>query len=51
LSRIQNLNRPDFVIFVLLSVHADHSTERERARTIFEEAGAEDISFTEEARV
>jgi len=36
---------------VLISVHADNSTERERARTIFEEAGAEDISCTEEARV
>src|SRR5205807_4864314 len=36
---------------VLISVHADNSTERERARTIFEEAGAEDISFTAEARV
>ena len=36
---------------VLISVHADNGTERERARTIFEEAGAEDISFTAEARV
>src|SRR6266581_5378870 len=36
---------------VLISVHADNSTERERARTIFEEAGAEDISFAAEVRV
>jgi hypothetical protein len=36
---------------VLISVHAENSTERDRARTIFEEAGAEDISYTEEARV
>jgi hypothetical protein len=36
---------------VLISVHAENSTERDRARTIFEEAGAEDISYTEEASV
>jgi hypothetical protein len=36
---------------VLISVHAEDSTERNRAKTIFEEAGAEDISYTEEARV
>jgi hypothetical protein len=36
---------------VLISVHADDSTERNRAKTIFEEAGAEDISYTEEAHV
>src|SRR5262245_55679850 len=36
---------------LLSSVHADDSTERDRAKTIFEEAGAEDISYTEEARV
>jgi hypothetical protein len=35
----------------LISVHAEDSTERERAKTIFEQAGAEDISYTEEARV
>jgi uncharacterized membrane protein len=36
---------------LLISVHTDNSTEREHAKTIFEEAGAEDISYTEEARV
>jgi hypothetical protein len=36
---------------LLISVHADDSTERDRAKAIFEEAGAEDISYTEEARV
>jgi hypothetical protein len=36
---------------VLISVHAEDSTERNRAKTIFEDAGAEDISYTEEARV
>jgi hypothetical protein len=36
---------------VLISVHAENSTERDRARNIFEEAGAEDISYTEEASV
>ena len=36
---------------MLISVHAEDSTERDRAKTIFEQAGAEDISYTEEARV
>jgi hypothetical protein len=36
---------------LLISVHTEASTERDRAKTIFEEAGAEDISYTEEARV
>ena len=36
---------------ILVSVHTDDSTERDRAKTIFEEAGAENISYTEEARV
>jgi len=36
---------------VLISVHAENSTERDRARKICEEARAEDISYTEEARV
>jgi len=36
---------------ILISVHTDNSTERDRAKTIFEQAGAEDISYTEEARV
>src|ERR671936_186569 len=36
---------------LLISVHTDNSTERDRAKQIFEEAGAEDISYTEEARV
>ena len=36
---------------MLISVHADDSTERDRAKTIFERAEAEDISYTEEARV
>jgi hypothetical protein len=36
---------------LLISVHADDNTERDRAKAIFEEAGAEDISYTEEARV
>src|SRR5918996_1941724 len=31
---------------LLISVHADNSSERDRAKTIFEEAGAEDISYT-----
>src|ERR671925_1250256 len=35
---------------LLISVHTDDSTERDRAKTIFEEAGAEDIAYTEEAR-
>ena len=36
---------------LLISIHTDDSNERDRAKTIFEEAGAEDISYTEEARV
>jgi hypothetical protein len=36
---------------LLISVHAENSTERDRAKTIFEEAGAEDISYTAEAHV
>ena len=36
---------------LLISVHTDDSTERDRVKTIFEEAGAEDIASTEEARV
>lgn len=36
---------------VLISVHTENSTERDRAKAIFEQAGAEDISYTEEARV
>ena len=36
---------------MLISVHADDSTERDRAKAIFERAGAEDISYTEEAGV
>jgi len=36
---------------VLISVHTEDSTERARAKTIFEQPGAEDISYTEEARV
>jgi hypothetical protein len=36
---------------LLISVHTDTSTERTRAREIFEHAGAEDISDTAEARV
>ena len=36
---------------LLISVHADDSTERDRAKEIFEAAGAEDISSTEEAGV
>jgi len=36
---------------ILISVHTEDSTERDRAKTIFEQAGAEDISYTEEARV
>src|SRR5918994_5673752 len=35
---------------LLISVHADDSTERDRAKEIFEEAGAEDVSDTAEAR-
>jgi hypothetical protein len=36
---------------ILISVHAHDSTERNRAKAIFERAGAEDISYTEEAGV
>jgi len=36
---------------LLISVHTEDSTERDRAKKIFEQAGAEDISYTEEARV
>lgn len=36
---------------ILISVHAEDSTERASAKEIFTRAGAEDISYTEEARV
>ncbi len=36
---------------ILISVHAHDSTERDRAKAIFERAGAEDISYTEEKGV
>ena len=36
---------------ILISVHTEDRTERSRAKEIFEEAGAEDIADTEEARV
>jgi hypothetical protein len=36
---------------ILISVHTEDSTERDRAKAIFERAGAEDISYTEEAGV
>jgi len=36
---------------ILISVHAEDRAERNRAREIFEQAGAEDIADTEEARV
>jgi hypothetical protein len=36
---------------ILISVHTEDSTERARAKRIFEEAGAEDIADTAEARV
>jgi hypothetical protein len=36
---------------ILISVHTDDSTERTRAKDIFTRAGAEDISYTGEARV
>ena len=36
---------------MLISVHAEDSTQRARAKNIFTRAGAEDISYTEEARV
>jgi hypothetical protein len=35
----------------LISVHSEDGTERSRAKTIFEKAGAEGISSTSEARV
>jgi hypothetical protein len=36
---------------ILISVHTEDSTERERAKTIFENLRAESISSTSEARV
>ncbi len=36
---------------MLISVHADDSTARDRAKAIFERVGAEDISYTEEQEV
>ena len=36
---------------ILVSVHTDNSTERGRAQEIFTRAGADDISYTGEARV
>ena len=36
---------------ILISVHTDDSTERARAKEIFDKAGAEDISYTGEAHV
>lgn len=36
---------------ILISVHTEDRAERGRAKQIFEEAGAEDIADTEEARV
>jgi hypothetical protein len=36
---------------LLISVHTEDSTERARAKRIFEQAGAEDIADTAEARV
>jgi len=36
---------------ILMSVHAENSDERDRAKKIFEAAGAEDISYTGEAAV
>ena len=36
---------------ILLSVHADSSTERERAKDILEQTGAQDVSSTGEASV
>ena len=35
---------------LLISVHTENSTERDRAKRIFEQAGAEDIADTAEAR-
>jgi len=36
---------------ILISVHTEDSTERSRAKEIFTRAGAEDVSYTSEARV
>lgn len=36
---------------ILISVHTEDSTERSRVKDIFTQAGAEDISYTGEARV
>jgi hypothetical protein len=36
---------------ILISVHTEDGTERSRAKDIFTRAGAEDISYTGEARV
>jgi len=36
---------------LLISVHTEDSEERARAKDIFTQGGAEDISYTEEARV
>jgi outer membrane lipoprotein SlyB len=36
---------------ILVSVHTEDRNERERAKSIFEAAGADDVSYTEEARV
>jgi len=36
---------------ILVSVHTEDSTERDRAKEIFTRAGAHDISYTGEARV
>ena len=36
---------------ILISVHTEDSTERSRAKDIFTRAGADDISYTGEARV
>ena len=36
---------------ILISVHTDNASERDRAKAIFEQAGAEDISTTGESSV
>jgi hypothetical protein len=36
---------------ILISVHAEDAKQRERAKDVFEVAGAEDISYTSEAAV
>jgi uncharacterized membrane protein len=36
---------------ILVSVHTEDSTERDRVKEIFTRAGADDISYTGEARV